>query len=33
MEIIEIILKGKEEMLLNVNVFLSSLGLEEIERE
>lgn len=32
-EIMVIIEKGKEEMLLNINVFLSSLGLEEIIRE
>lgn len=32
-EIIGIIKKGETEMLLNINVFLSSLGLDEIQRE
>ena len=32
-EIMVIICKGKEEMLLNINVFLSSLGLDEINKE
>lgn len=32
-EIMNIIKKGEQEMLLNINVFLSSLGLDEIVRE
>ena len=32
-EIMDIIGKGEQEMLLNVNVFLSSIGQNEIERQ